>query len=577
MTRRDIPLLFFLALAVRLIVAVLVSRPGYMDAAYYAAGAVQLAQGGGLSEPFLWHYLDDPATPPYPGFLYWMPLPSLLAAPFAALFPGSFFALQLPFVLLSALLPLVAYAVAWQAMPVLSVVEGGVRRRAWAAGLLTLFSGFFSPYWTLPETFAPFALFGSLALWLAGKRGVEKGEGRRENGGWRMENGEWRMDVGRWLLVGLLVGLAHLTRADGILLLPVVILPLLVRPQSRTTFHAPRTTHYVSRLTFDVSRFTLHVSRFTFHISRFTFHVSRFTLVILGYLLVMTPWFIRNLGLIGAPLSPAGAKTLWLRTYDDMFCHGCDLSLRSYLTWGWGNILRSKLWALGVNLERFLAEDCLVFLLPFVLIGLYRLRRRSPFALSLIYLFLIYLTHSLAFTFPGPRGGFFHASAPVLPFLFVAGAEGLDAVVGWVGRRRRWNLRQAQVVFTVAMVVAAVAMSGYATVGKLSAWRDADAAYLEIGAWLDEQGVPDSTIVMVGNPPGFWYYTHRPAVVVPDSDVETLLMVTDRYGVSYVVLDQNRPASLTEFYIGATSHPRLQLVAVWGERMAQTVLYRVKQ
>ena len=555
--RQDLLGLFLLSLAVRLIVAVLVSRPGYMDAAYYAAGAVQLAQGGGLNEPFLWHYLDDPATLPHPGFLYWMPLPSLLATPFAALFPGSFFALQLPFVLLSALLPLVAYAVAWQATPVLpprvlvavSVVEGGVRRRAWAAGLLILFSGFFFPYWTLPETFAPFALFGSLALWLAGKRGVENGEGM--------------LDAGRWLLVGLLVGLAHLTRADGILLLPVVILPLLVRPQSRTT-------HHVSRLTFDVSRLT-------FDVSRLTFHVSRFTLVILGYLLVVTPWFIRNLGLIGAPLSPAGAKTLWLHTYDDMFCYGCDLSPHSYLAWGWGNILRSKLWALGVNLERFLAEDCLVFLLPFVLIGLYRLRRCSPFALSLIYLFLIYLTHSLAFTFPGPRGGFFHASAPVLPFLFVAGAEGLDAVVGWVGRRRRWNLRQAQVVFTVAMVVAAVAMSGYATVGKLSAWRDADAAYLEIGVWLDEQGVPDSTIVMVGNPPGFWYHAHRPAVVVPDGDVETLLMVTDRYGVSYVVLDQNRPASLTEFYIGATSHPRLQLVAVWGERIAQTVLYRVKQ
>ena len=566
MTRRDIALLFFLALAVRLIAAVLIPRPGYMDAAYYAAGAVQLAQGGGLNEPFLWHYLDDPATLPHPGFLYWMPLPSLLAAPFAALFPGSFFALQLPFVLLSALLPLVAYAVAWQATPVLpprvpprvlvaglvavSVVEGGVRRRAWAAGLLTLFSGFFFPYWTLPETFAPFALFGSLALWLAGKRGVENGEWRMENGEWRMEKGEGRMEKGegmldacRWLLVGLLVGLAHLTRADGILLLPVVILPLLVRPRSRTTFHAPRTTHHVSRFTFDVSRFT-------FDVSRLTFHVSRFTLVILGYLLVVTPWFIRNLGLIGAPLSPAGAKTLWLRTYDDMFCHGCDLSLRSYLTWGWGNILRSKLWALGVNLERFLAEDCLVFLLPFVLIGLYRLRRRSPFALSLIYLFLIYLTHSLAFTFPGPRGGFFHASAPVLPFLFVAGAEGLDAVVGWVGRRRRWNLRQAQVVFTVAMVVAAVAMSGYATVGKLSAWRDADAAYLEIGVWLDEQGVPDSTIVMVGNPPGFWYYTHRPAVVVPNGDANMLLEACARYDIGYLVLDVNRPQPLAGLYRG---------------------------
>ena len=189
MVRRDVLWLFLLAVAVRLSVAVLVPRPGYMDTAYYAAGAVWLVQGGDLTEPFLWNYLGNPAGLPHAGFLYWMPLPSLLAAPFAALFPGSFFALQLPFALLSAILPLIGYAVAWQAT--------GVRHHAWVAGLLVLFSGFFVPYWTLPETFAPFALFGSLALWLAG----------RERG--RLAS----------LLAGLLVGLAHLTRPDGLLLL----------------------------------------------------------------------------------------------------------------------------------------------------------------------------------------------------------------------------------------------------------------------------------------------------------------------------------------------------------------------
>jgi hypothetical protein len=236
--RRDLLWLFFLALAVRLAVAALIRRPGYMDTAYYAAGAVRLAQGGGLSEPFLWNYLDDPAGLPHPGFLYWMPLPSLLAAPFAALFsnlqspisnlhplPGSFFVLQLPFVFLAALLPLVGYAIAWQTT--------GVRRHAWVAGLITLFSGLFFPYWTLPETFAPFALFGSLALWLAGNWILDTRN-------WILDTRYWKLETGRWLLVGLLVGLAHLTRADGILLLPVVILALLARPLSCTTHHARR-------------------------------------------------------------------------------------------------------------------------------------------------------------------------------------------------------------------------------------------------------------------------------------------------------------------------------------------------
>ena len=515
-TQRDLLGLFLLSLVVRLAVAALISRPGYMDAAYYAAGAVRLAQGGGLSEGFLWNYLDDPASLPHAGFLYWMPLPSLLASLFALVFGGSFFALQLPFALFSALLPPVAYGSAWAAF--------ARRRSAWVAGLLCLFSGFYFPYWTLPETFAPFALFGSLALWLAASS---------TPGG------------GRWLLVGLLVGLAHLTRADGIVLLPVAALAALLSSRSR---HTPRATP--SSLCHSL--------------------ICHFSFLFLGYLLVIAPWFVRNLSVVGTPLSPAGTKTLWLRKYDDLFCYGCDLSLRSYLEWGWADILRSKVWAAGVNGARFLAEDCLVFLFPFVLVGLFRLRRRSLFVLSGVYLVLIFLIHSLAFTFPGPRGGFFHASTPALPFLFVAGVEGLDAVVEWAARRRRWDLRQAQTVFAAAAVLAAAALSMNTAVQKLPAWRDADGVYLDIGAWLAQQGAGEAT-VMVGNPPAFWYHTGHSAVVVPNGDESMLLAVADRYGADYVILDPNRPEPLAELQAGGEG-AGLALVATFDG--GQVRLYR---
>jgi hypothetical protein len=502
-TRRDLLPLLGLSLAVRLAVAVCISRPGYMDPAYYAAGAVNLAQGGGLAEPYLWNYLDDPAGLPHPGFLYWMPLPSLLAAPFAALFPGSFFALQIPFVFLSALLPLVGYGVAWQV--------ARSRRFAWATGLITLFSGFFFPFWTLPETFAPFALFGSLALWVAGCRMQDAG---RKGG---------LVDWLASLLVGLLVGLAHLTRADGILLLPVAALAPLLSLRRRITDHASRSTGPA--------------------LSFVTCHLS---LVALGYLLVMTPWFIRNLSVVGAPLPPSGSQVLWLTEYDDLYCYECDLSLRSYLAWGWDNILFSKLSAMHVNLQRFLAENCLVFLLPFAFMGFYRLRRRRPFVLSCVYLFLVYLVHSLVFSFPGPRGGFFHAGSLLLPFLFAASIEGLKAAVRWLGRRRRWNVPQATTVFTVAAVTAAVALSVYVAAGKVSAWRGVDETYVEIGRWLDARRVPVDARVVVGNPPAFWYHTHRPAIAVPNVSLDTLLEVCDRYGAAYVVLGPNDPIRLTD-------------------------------
>jgi len=538
-SRRDGLILFFLALAVRLSAAWLLTGPTYMDTAYYAVGARRLAGGAGFDEPFLWHYLDDPAGLPHPGFLYWMPFPSLLAAPLAILIPGSFFALQLPFAVLSALFPLVAYRLAWK------ITDR--RRSARLAGVLTIFSGFFFPYWTLPETFTPFAVFGSVALWLVGRETQGAGDNRRREG--------WLAH----LLAGLLVGLAHLTRADGVLLLPVVALGPLISSPTRNKQQATSDEPRSSRLV----------------VGHWSLVIGYWLLVILGYLLVMGPWFLRNLALIGAPLSPAGTKTLWLRVYDDLFCYGCDLSLSSYVAWGWGNILHSKLNALWINFQRLLAEDGLIFLLPFILVGFYRLRRRPVFILSSVYLVLAYLLHSVAFTFPGPRGGFFHATAAVLPFLFTAGAEGLEVAVRWAGRRRRWNLRQAQAVFATATTVGSVILSVYVMAMHLPAWRDAGAVYRDVAAWLDAQHGPDAPTVMVGNPPSFHYYSGVPAVVVPNGGVQTVLDVCERYGVDYLVLDSNRPDPLDALYEGRVSHPRLAQAVTFED--GRVVVWRVGQ
>jgi len=534
--KRHAVTLFFVALAVRLGTALFILQPGTMDAAYYAAGAVRLARGGGFSEAFIWNYLSDPASVVHPGFLYWMPLSSLLAAPFAALWPDSFLALQVPFAILSAALPLVAYGLTWRTT--------GQTGLAWMAGLITIFSGFFFPYWTLPETFTPFALAGSLALWLAGERDDQT---RR---GWAR--------MGRWLLVGLQVGLAHLTRADGVLLLGVVVLaPFLLRREDRPE-HAT-----AGRL----QRFVRSVPGSLWPAG------SRWLPLLLGYLLVMAPWFARNIAVTGVPLSPATLKTAWLTEYDDLFCYDCDLSPASFLSWGWRNVLRSKLSALWINAQRFLAENCLVFLFPLAAVGFYRLRRLVPFQLALLYLGVVYAVHSLVFTLPGWRGGFFHASSALFPFLVSAAMTGLDAAVNWAANRRRgWRTAQARRFFGIGAVALAVILSGYVGAQKVATWHRADAVYREVDRWLTDQETADAGVV-VGNPPAFWYHTRRAAIAIPNGDVETLLAVADRYDVRYVLLEPDHPAGLADLYAGAMEHPRLRVLRTWSE--GRTVLYGV--
>ena len=105
--------LLVLSLAVRLLVAWPLRQPGYADAYYYAVGARQLHAGQGFNEPFIWNYLDPPPNVPHRGYLYWMPLAAVLGWLGMVALGDSFWAIQAPFVLLSALLPLVAYGVAW--------------------------------------------------------------------------------------------------------------------------------------------------------------------------------------------------------------------------------------------------------------------------------------------------------------------------------------------------------------------------------------------------------------------------------------------------------------------------------
>ena len=161
---KDLSLLFAVSLIVRLLVIIPVRQPGYMDAAYSYDIALNLARGQGFVEPFLWNYLDNPADLSHPSHLYWMPLPTVVAWVGLLVLGPSYRAAQVPFAILSALLPLASYWVA--------VETTGRRRDGWLAGLLTVFSGFYVLYWAHTDNFALFALAGSLSLvaaWQAGR------------------------------------------------------------------------------------------------------------------------------------------------------------------------------------------------------------------------------------------------------------------------------------------------------------------------------------------------------------------------------------------------------------------------
>jgi hypothetical protein len=525
---KDLGGLFALALAIRLLTAWPVRQPGYTDVAFYATGSQQLYTGQGFREPFIWNYLDPPTGLPHPGFEYWMPLASILGWLGLVLLGDSFWALQLPFVLISALLPLVAYLVAWDLT--------SQRRHAVLAGLLTVFPGFFALGFVLPETFAPFALAGSVCLWAAGR-------------GLRDHRPAW------FGLAGLAAGFGHLTRADGLLLAGIVLLTAIFAGARASASHSPEPDSALppqgqNRRRIEPARSgaqTLIASTF---------------LVVSGYLLVMGPWFVRNWVVFGALFPGGGTKTMFLTTYDDMFAYEQPLTLEAYWAWGWSLILKSKWEALLLNLQRVWIECLLIVLPPFAALGLWQLRRERLLWPFFLYLPTLFLTMTLVFTFPGMRGALYHSSSAWLPFLFAAIGPGLEVALRWAARRfQNWHVRRAWPVFSAGLVglAAFVTLFGLWRSGVLTGdWNRRGRPYLQIGSWLQEQGESE-TVVMVGDTPTFAWHTGHPTIAVPNEPLDTILNVADRYGAQYLVLDQSRPRTTDELYAGDTTHSRLAL------------------
>ena len=513
--KRDIILIISASLIFRAAAALPFRSPGYMDAFYYYVNAWRIAAGRGLTEPFIWNYLSSHLQLPMPAFQYWMPLTSFLIVPFFAAFGISFRSAQLPFIILSSLLPALAYLISLHLSP--------SRRTAWFSAALTLLTPAYLKFWATTDNFTPFALLGCLAL-LSGWRAIVT---RRL----------------RWFfLAGLLIGLAHLTRADAPLLFAAILLTAL--------FPGPDSSSWRKRP---------------------SVLLAGFSLMAAGYLLPLIPWLWHNWHAAGALWNPAGTRTLFLRSYDELFSAQAQLSLAAYLEWGWRSILASKLSAGWRNALTLIGAMLALYLAPFAGIELWKRRHAAMTRLVLSYLLLLYLVMTLLFTFPGPRGSFLHSGAALLPFLMAYAQHGLERAIRWASRRRGWKTEQALKVLSAgSLLIAALLalmLTGQALAGDGIAgpgWNEVGRIYLDVDAWLDAQGLEPQTPVLVVDPPAFYYYTERYSLAVPNDPPEVVAEVCRRFGAEFLILEKDHPRPLRDIYQRKDGRPYFELVHTLG-------------
>ena len=508
MSWRSYLFLALMGVIVLLVVAAFQTAPGYMDAEYYYAGGLRLNGGYGFSEMILWNYLDGPQGLPHPSHAYWMPLASLLAlAGMKALGSSAFWAGRLPFILIAACISPLTAALAYRFTP--------RRDAAFFAGLLAVFSAFYLPYLPTSDTFAVYMLLGTLWLWLAAGYTITIGRYRLEWGGYR---------IIAPLLLGLVSGLMHLARADGILWMWLACAVILLSP--------PRSG------------------------SSWKERIAWLSYCLGGYLLVMAPWMLRNLGAFGSLLAPGGLKALWFVDYNDLYLYPASLlTPERWWSSGWELIVRARFSALGTNLQSALAVQGGIFLMPLVLWGLWRLHGERLVRLAILIWLITLGVMSIIFPFAGARGGFFHSGAAFQPLFWACVPAGLDGFIAWGNRKRGWQVNQARRVFQSGLLVLACALTLIILTSRVlgadwrrPVWGSSTAQYERLEGKLQSLSAVQGDIVMVNNPPGYFLASGRPALAIPDGDESTLLAAAEHYGGNYILLEANHPQGLDDLY-----------------------------
>lgn len=491
--------LFGVALACRIVVAFLLHQPGYIDAYYYYQVAANFHTGHGLSETSLWNYQLDSFVPNHnlnhPAFNYWLPLSTWLTIASFSIFGVSFGAAQLPFVLLAACLPPLAF---WLGKLTFGLEQS---RYSWTMALVMLFPGRYFLFLNAPDNFAPFAV-----IILLGLISIYKGL-------WSNQRYLW--------VAGLLGGLAYLSRSDGVLLVITLVVG------------------------FGYRRWQLRREPQT---------KGPGWLVLAGALAlalaVVTPWLWRNLITFGAIVPATSSKILFLRDYNELFSYNLPLDFNYYVNQTLPALISTKFTALWLDLLIITVEG--LFLLgPFSLVGLLLLKGRVsknsyvPFGL---YASLLYLTMVLIFTLAGEHGTIFHSAGGLLPFQAGAFVVCIDALAN-LYRRYRKKLKVAQFRNLVLglLLFANVVLTLYVAYTNVKTWDDDYTYAIQVGQWFKQNNL-DSNAIIVGEPLSYSYATSQSAIPLASDGVQANLEAARKYGATYLALGKVHYNSLNQLY-----------------------------
>lgn len=479
MTRRIYFLLFLSGLILPLILAQFQPKPGYLDSEYYYAGGIQLATGKGFTEPYLWNYLDGTTSLPHPSHTYWFPLASIISAIPMWIFNNTSYAIaRIPFILITALVvPITAH---------LAYLFSKRKDLAIISAVFAIFSVYHAPFVGVTDNFSLFMFFGGLYFIFVTKL-LEDSNHKKY-----------------YFILGILSGLLSLSRSDGLLWIGITFLFIFFQSK------------------YSLSLMTRHA-----------------LLALFGFLLIMSPWYYRNLSAFGTLMAPGGSRALYLQNYEQTFIYPPEaLTKESFLDYGWENIWNDRMWALGTNLQSGFAAHGGIILFPFIVAGIIYFRKDERTKLAVLAWLALFFVMTFIFPFAGARGAFFHAGAALQPMWWTLAPLGLDSILASL-RKRNWGDERGRIIFTSSLILITIILTFFVTYIRIFqlGWGEGETDYVSVEEILRQNHIQPEDTVIVWDAPLYYLDTNRSAVSIPYGGVEAVLAVSEQFNADYLVLE----------------------------------------
>lgn len=491
--------LLVIGLGVRVGLALLAPHPGISDPNHYYNLAHSLIEGRGFMIDYIWQYHTPPADVTHPTD-YWMPLPAVWPAASMALLGDMLLAALLPSILFSTALAVLAYAIAWAAnLPI-------------PARLMAMALVLFVPEFVLgavrTDTVVSYVLFTGLAT-LTFYLGL-------------------RRDPRLLPLVGMFAALAQLSRQDGILLAPALVLALLVFWR-----WGERPLPWRWLLT-----------------------------VPLAWVLILAPWLWRNYTLYGVLLPGGASRTLFMTSFIDQFTYGRTLDLQHYLDWGLPNIISNIAFQTLANIKfSYTTLDIALPVLALLGLGGLALSRDRErlllLAAPLLFVLALFLFYSFLTPFHSMGGSFKKSYMSLIPYLGMVGAWALVTYV-----------RPARAAYAVAVLVMGFMLLNAVELVRadFNLLNRYNTGMLDVRDMLNNAGDAnaDGRIIVMAQDPFMLNYHGFYALMLPSDPRDVILEAACRYDVDYLLFPPARE-SLDALYNQQETDPRVSYVNRSGD------------